>query len=414
MADILLHSLLFPPDATANSYIMADLGLELQKHGHRVTVFTTTPHYSILQENLAKQPFVDGEKSWYKKSNYHGIECYHIVVPSEKGSMKDRLFTYIDFHRRSLMLARQKDLMADVIISQSPPLSIGIVNARLAKRLNARSVYIVQDLFPDGPIDQGRISNKVIIKVLRYIEKKVYEHNDVIVAISDGIKVHLEKRVSSRTKLLTIPNFVDTEIYRPLPKDNMLAQKYNIIGKFVVSYVGNIGNAHDLSPILHCAKELQDLNIEFIIAGNGIKKDYYENLSKEWHLEKVKFIGYQKREDTPYINAFSDVCLVLLAPHVKSYSFPSKIYTLMGMAKPIIVMCSSECSAAEFVIKSKSGWAIESGSYQEFTKLIRNLYYDRNLLDKYGSNSLRIIENAYSKQKVGMQYNGLVNELCNA
>jgi len=412
MADIILHTLLFPPDATANSYIISDIALELRKYGHNLTVITSTPHYSVLQENFEKQPLIEGEKRWYKKSDFHGIECYHIVVPAEKGNMLQRLMTYIKFHLRALMLARKKDIKADVVITQSPPLSVGIINAMIAKKKKAKGVYIVQDLFPDGPITQGKIKSRLVIKFLRSIEKRVYRRNDAIIAISEGIKGHLQSRVPAGKILRMIPNFADTAIYHPLPKDNPLAEKFDVKGKFVVSYVGNIGNAHDLSPILYCAKKLKDLDIEFVIAGNGIKEEYYRNVAKEDNLTNVKFIGYQKREDTPYINAFSDICLVLLAPHVKGFSFPSKIYTLMAMAKPIIVVCSPESNAAQFITGSKAGWAVESGHCDEFTALIKELYFNRELLSQVGSNSLRVVEEGFTKECVGKQYNELIRELC--
>lgn len=412
MADILLHTLLFPPDGNSNAYIISDIALELQKYGHKVTVITSTPHYSVLQDNFEKQPLIDGEKSWYKKSDFQGIECYHIVVPSEKGSMVQRLMTYIKFHLHALILARRKDIIADVVITQSPPLSIGIINGIIARKKNAKGVYIVQDLFPDGPITQGKIRNPLIIKFLRTIEKSVYKQNAAIVAISESIKVHLQSRVPTDKVLTSIPNFADTDIYHPMPKENSFADKYDVKGKFVISYVGNIGNAHDLSPILYCAKQLKDLDIEFIIAGNGIREEYYKNKANEDKLNNVKFIGYQKREDTPYINALSDICLVLLAPHVKSFSFPSKIYTLMAMAKPIIVVCSAESNATKFITDTMSGWAVESGHCEEFTTLVKELYHDRDLLSRFGNNSLKVVEAGYTKEYVGKQYDELIRELC--
>lgn len=410
MADILLHTLVFPPDGNSNAYIFADIAMELLRHGHKVTIITTTPHYSTIKENLEKQPLLKGDKKWFRKSMFNGMECFHIVVPSEKGNMKQRLITYIKFHFYALILSKDKNIKADVVITQSPPLSIGIANALIGSRKKAKSVYVVQDLFPDGPISQGKIKNRLIIKILRTIEKFVYKKNDVVVAISEGIKKHLDQRVPKETKLCLIPNFVDTDIYHPMPKENPLAEKFNVKDKFIVSYVGNIGNAHDLSPILYCAKELKDLNIEFVIAGNGIKKDYYEKMAKEDNLDNIKFIGYQKREDTPLINAFSDMCLVMLASHIKSYSFPSKIYTLMAMAKPIILVSSNECDAAQFIKETKSGWAVESEQYGDFTSLVRELYFNRAILDQFGNNSLKNVID-YTKVSVGRQYHELISEL---
>lgn len=410
MANVLLHTLLFPPDGNSNAYIFADIALELQKYGHKVTVITTTPHYSVLAENFLDQPLSAVEKTWYKTSDFHGIKCFHIVVPSEKGSIKQRLLTFLKFHFYSIRLANRKDINADVVITQSPPLSIGIVNGRIARIKKAKAVYVVQDLFPDGPIDQGKIRSKFLIRLLRAMEQNVYRHNDAIIAISRGIKLHLEKRVPADKLLKIIPNFVNTQIYHPLPPNNPLAVRYNVQGKFVVSYVGNIGNAHDLTPLLFSAKRLKDLNINFIIAGNGIRRAYYENMAKVENLENVHFIGYQKREDTPFINAFSDVCLVMLAPHVKDYSFPSKIYTLMSMAKPIIVISSPASDAAKFVEETKSGWFIQTGQNDEFTQLLRDLYFDRSQLNIFGKNALAAVQD-YTIETIGKQYDQLIGDL---
>lgn len=412
MANILLHTLVFPPDGNSNAFIFGDIALELQKHGHKVTVISTTPHYSILQDALDKQPFTNGEKDWYKKSNFHGIECYHIVVPDEKGSMIQRLKTYIRFHRCALKLSKIIGSKVDAVIAQSPPLSIGIISSLMAKTKKAKSVYIVQDLFPDGSIAQGKIKNKLIIKILRAVEKSVYKRNDVIVAISKGIKGHLKQRIPKNTLLRLIPNFVDTDIYYPMSKVNSLSLELKTNKKFVISYVGNIGNAQDLSPVLYCAKQLKSLDILFIIAGSGIKKDYYESQAKREKLNNIKFIGYQKREVTPLINALSDVSLVMLAPHIKDYSFPSKIYTLMGMAKPIVLMCSSGCSATEFVSRTKSGWVVKNGHNEKFTALIQKLYSNPEILNEAGSNSLKTVEKRYTKEFVGKEYNELIKELC--
>lgn len=412
MANILLHTLLFAPDGNSNAYIFSDIALELQKRGHKVTVITTTPHYSVLQENINRQPFRNGEKAWYKRSEYNGIPCYHIEVPSEKGGLKNRLTAYIKFHWHAFRLAKYGNIIADVVIAQSPPLSIGLVSAMMAKKKKSKAVYVIQDLFPDGLITQGKIKNKFIIKALRILEKTVYKRSDVVIAISDGIKEHLRGRIPAGKILKVIPNFVDTDIYHPLPRENEIAERFNVKDKFVVSYVGNIGNAQDLSPILFCAKELKDLNIEFIIAGSGIRREYFENEAVEQQLDNVKFVGYQKREDTPYINALSDVCLVLLAPHIKSFSFPSKIYTLMAMAKPIIAVCSSESNVAQFINETKSGWAVESGHNEEFTMLVKELYHNRELLEQYSSNSLKAVEDGYTKEAVGMQYDKLIKEIC--
>lgn len=411
MAKILMHSLLFAPDATANSYIFSDIASQLQRNGHEISVITTTPHYGVLQENLDKQPLLQGKRKWYKVSDFHGIKCFHVVVPTEKGGMIQRLKTFIKFHYCALKLPKVENILADIVLTESPPLTIGIINGWIAKKLHAKGIYVVQDLFPDGPIVQGKIHNPVIISILRYLEKKVYRLNDCTVAISDGIKNNLENRVPANKMLVRIPNFVDTDIYHPSEKDTAFLSQYNLKDKFVVSYVGNIGNAHDLSPIFECAERMRNEPIEFLIAGNGIKESYYRSIAEEKSLGNVHFLGYVQREETVKINSISDIGLVMLAEHVKGTSFPSKIYTIMGSGKPVLICCSQECDAMEYVEHNRIGWGITCGDVEAFFVLIKRLMNAPSEIEERGKNALSLVRQENTKEAVGKAYNRLIKQL---
>ena len=411
MAKVIIHSLLFSPDATANSYIISDLALELQRYGHEVNVITTTPHYGVLKENLDSQPLINGKKSWYKLSDFHGIKCCHVVVPREKGNMIQRVKTYLRFHYFALKIPRIEKMKADVVITESPPLSIGIINGILSKRLDAKSIYIVQDLFPDGPIVQGKIKNPIVISILRFLEKCVYKNNDCVVSISEGIRKIINDRVPADTKQAIIQNFVDTNIYQPTQPNEEYIEQYNLRGKFVISYVGNIGNAHDLSPIIACADQLKNANIVFLIAGNGIKLEYYKEIVKQKKLDNVIFLGYVKREETVKINSVSDLCLVMLADHIRGTSFPSKIYTIMGMGKPVLIVCSDQCDAGQYVIDNCFGWWVKSGDNSMFCETISNLMENRERLASFGENAYQVVMMNNTKEIVGKLYNKLIEEL---
>lgn len=411
MAKVLMHSLLFSPDATANSYIFSDIASQLQINNHEVSVITTTPHYGVLKENLEKQPLMPGKKKWYKASDFHGIKCFHIVVPSEKGGMMQRLTTFLKFHYFALKLLKVEHINADVVLTQSPPLTIGIVNGLIARKLKAKGIYVVQDLFPDGPIVQGKIKNPLLIFVLRKLERSVYKLNDCVVAISEGIRNNLLNRVPQKTELAIIPNFVDTDIYRPMKKNEVEVAGCNFGNKFVVSYVGNIGNAHDLTPIFECAKAMENENTEFIIAGNGIKEEYYRGLAKKMNLSNVHFLGYVQRDETVKINAMSDVCLVMLAEHVKGTSFPSKTYTIMGSGKPVLICCSKGCDAMEYVNKNEIGWSVPCGDIDGFIRLMREIRNEPEEIKSRGEKAYKLVMKENTKEAVGSAYSALINRL---
>ena len=104
MAKILFHTLVFPPDAITNAYILSDLARELHHtYGHEIRVLTTTPHYNLVDGDLGRQPLLPERGRWLLRSDFAGMICLHIRVPSVKGGVGMRLITAFRFHFLGLL-----------------------------------------------------------------------------------------------------------------------------------------------------------------------------------------------------------------------------------------------------------------------------------------------------------------------
>ncbi|MBQ7523748.1 MAG: glycosyltransferase, partial [Oscillospiraceae bacterium] len=178
--NILLYSLIFPPDVCSNAYVFADLADELQRRGHTVTVITTTPHYGGSDEELQ-----DGKASWYKVGNYHGIRSYHICVAPQKGGAFRRMQTYWRFHHRAFALLKNESITADAVLAQTPPpILVASTCRRLAKKLHAKPILVLQDLLMDDYYADGKLP-QWLFRIISRIEKDRYEKMDAIVTLSE-------------------------------------------------------------------------------------------------------------------------------------------------------------------------------------------------------------------------------------
>lgn len=412
MAKILIHTLVYPPDAITNAYILSDLARELKtKYGHELRVLTTTPHYNLVDADLNRQPLVPARGNWLLKSELDGIDSLHIRVPSVKGGVGTRLKTAFRFHTLGLLAMLLDRWKCDVVISQSPPLSIGLVGSWIARICGAKSVYIVQDIFPDGLIRQGRIKNRLLIALLRGLEKWVYRSNHAVCGISEGFARTLRPRVPNHRLLEVIPNFVNTGLYRVLPRINDYARERGLDKRFVVSYVGNIGNAQDFDGVFEAARTCAGLPISFLMVGDGIKKNRLEAEARRDGLANLEFWGYQPRESTPWINASSDLTLILLAPHVGSHGFPSKVFTLMASGKPIVLVGDPESDIAQLVCQSGAGWVVPCGDNKGFAELIQRLYNTRETLPQTGQLGWQAVQERFTVESVARQYHNLILRL---
>ena len=65
-------------------------------------------------------------------------------------------------------------------------------------------------------------------------------------------------------------DWVDTDLIQPLSRNNNFAQLYDLKGRFVVLYAGNIGLSQGLENVLTAAELLAgEPDIHFLFVGDG-------------------------------------------------------------------------------------------------------------------------------------------------
>ena len=144
---ILIHTLIFSPDGVSTAYLYNDIALRFQKEGYEVVVLSTTPHFNVVKEQLGKQPLKWKIPGIYKESNFHGIRVLHVPQKKFKSTVL-RILGFVYWHIISFILGLCIRKV-DVIVSPSPPLSIGMVNLILSWLKGCKVIYNVQEIYPD-------------------------------------------------------------------------------------------------------------------------------------------------------------------------------------------------------------------------------------------------------------------------
>jgi len=410
---ILIHSIVFSPDGVSTAYLYNDIALAFQSCGYAVTVLTTTPHYNLLEASLKEQPLKREILGLFYSSSFHGIRVLHI--PQKK--FKSTIFRIIGFgywHFLSLILGiREKGV--SVILSPSPPLSIGLINLIIGKLKKAKVIYNVQEIYPDLLIEQGGLQSKVVIKGLRWIESLVYNRSDAVTTIDDMFYNTIVNRFENPNRLHIIPNFVNTDLYHPIP-DNELILNEQLFAKsncLKVMYAGNIGYAQDWEPFLKVASLMKDENIEFYIIGEGIMKEYVIQQVKNNNLSKVHILPYQPRESMPHLLAFSDLQFIFMAEKTDIYGFPSKVYTIMACGKPLIVCSRKNSPIVNFLEKYKCAKLITSSDFAQKVNQIAAFLKgcSKEDLVRMGDAGFHAIRLNYCKAVVTQKYIDLIDNL---
>ncbi len=414
MANVLILSLVFPPDSVSTAQIMGELGTDLESRGHKVTVLTTSPHYNRDSEAESRQPIRNYWGPVLRKSDYCGIPVYHTFMPKKGKNVLLRLLAWGGFHQISIVAGMATVPRPDVILAPSPPLTIGICAWLLGKFHRAPFIYNVQEVYPDIAVRLGALRNTWLIGQFQRLESFVYRKAKIITVIAPRMRQRLLEKGVPPDRLEVVPNFVDINDLVPLPKDNGFSRRYGIQDKFVISYAGNMGPAQGLESFIEAAVLLRgELGIHFMMTGDGILKESLRERVTQLGLTNFTFLPYQPYSLMPQIYAASDVCLVPQATETGRDAVPSKVYRIMACARPVLAATDPESDLAHLIKDAGCGATILPGSASDLADVICDAYQDQARWKEMGQAGRFHVVGHYSRHAVTGRYHDLIQAVIN-
>ncbi len=408
MKRVLIHTLIFSPDGVSTAYLYNDIALRLLQRGYDVVVLTTTPHFNIVPEQVEKQPM--RWKVWgiCKVSEFHGMTVLHVPQKKFKSTLL-RIIGFCYWHIVSFFIGLSIRHV-DLILSPSPPLTIGWLNLGLAKLKGCKVVYNVQEIYPDIL----KLKGGFVLKFLQWMEKKVYNGSDAVTTIDKVFYDTIVPRFKEQSKLRIIPNFVDTELYNVVDWERRLDPAlFPMNSSIKLLYAGNIGHAQSWEPLIALADITRGLDVEYIVIGEGAKRGFVEEEIKKRNLVKIRLLPYQPRELMPAILSYSDASFIFMAPEMDGDGFPSKVYTIMACERPMLILSGKNTPIINFLKDKDCAKLITERDFDkkvdEMVEWLKSV--TKEDLVKMGKNGLKAIEEHYTKEKVTDMYVDLIDSL---
>lgn len=405
---VLIHSLIFSPDGVSTAYLYNDIALKLQERGYEVVVLTTTPHFNIVPEQMEEQPMQWKVWGFCKVSNYNGMKVLHVPQKKFKSTVL-RLIGFVYWHIVSFFIGLSIKHV-DLILSPSPPLTIGWLNLGLAKLKRCKVVYNVQEIYPDILKLKGGFT----LNFLSRMEHKVYNGSDAVTTIDKVFYDTIVPRFKDQSKLHIIPNFVDTELYHEVQWEGKLDEKlFPKNDSIKLLYAGNIGHMQSWEPLVLLAERTKDLNVEYFVIGEGAQRGYVETEIKNRQLEKLHLLPYQPRELMPAILSYSDASFIFMAPEKDGDGFPSKVYTIMACERPLLVLSGESTPIVNFLRDKNCAKLVTEQDIEKKIGIMEDWLRSitKEELKRMGKNGLQAIEESYTKEKVTSLYVDLVDSL---
>lgn len=406
---ILIHSLIFSPDGVSTADLYNDIALKFQENGYEVLVLTTTPHYNVVESQLAAQPLKWKVWGICKESCFHGIRVLHVPQKKFRNTFL-RVLGFVYWHIISFLIGlSQRNI--DVILSPSPPLTIGVINIWLAKIKGCKTIYNVQEIYPDIL----KRKDGLVIEQLRRMERYVYNNSTAVTTIDQVFYNVIAGRFKDKSKLCIIPNFVDTELYNSQGGnvECLNPHFFPTTDSLKLLYAGNIGYAQDWEPLICLAEKTKGFSIEYFIIGEGVMKPVLEEKVRELELDNVHILPYQPRSLMPSILAYSDIQFIFMNPEMEMQGFPSKVYTIMACGRPLLVCSGKDTPIINFLQEHGCAKLITEKSLEkkvgEMVDWLNSV--SRSELALLGRNGVEVIKRLYSKDVVTQKYVDLVEAL---
>jgi glycosyltransferase involved in cell wall biosynthesis len=254
-----------------------------------------------------------------------------------------------------------------------------------------------------------------VYRSLARIAGFLYRASDHVVVVTPAFKEYLVQHWQvAPEKISVIENGVEAELFSPRT-ESALRFELGAERKFVVSYIGTMGNAHGLETLVEVAAQLQNSapNILFLLVGEGAEKEHLVSLVRARGLTNLRFVDQQSREKIPAHICASDACLVLLKKNeIFKTVIPSKMLEFMACARPVIL--GVEGQARKILNDAQAGICIEPGNPSALAKAVLRLAGDEQLGQTLGRNGRRHVLQHFSRRQTAMAYlevlGGLVGE----
>ncbi|MDP7195152.1 MAG: glycosyltransferase family 4 protein [SAR202 cluster bacterium] len=186
------------------------------------------------------------------------------------------------------------------------------------------------------------IVEKYMSNFVRKMEKESYPKLDLVIANTPFMKTWAEEMGAKN--VIVIPQGVDTNIMKNLPKDKELQKKYNINDNDkVVMYLGSILSHSGLDVIFNDMEKILKEIPEFrlLVVGDGPDLERLKQQSKQLGIyEKIIFTGFVPYKEVPRFCSLADLCINPFRMDGK-YAFndkltPVKFFDFLSCGKPVL------------------------------------------------------------------------------
>lgn len=403
----------YKPDLAPTATLAASLAEHRARLGDRVTIIAGKGGYTGKDK-----PATSGSSSQAAADPRHANPSVRRVwTPGlGKASHLKRLIDYFAFYVfaffKLLTMPRQ-----DVIIALTTPPLIGWA-ATFHKLIHPRTKLILwnMDCYPDLAERSGVMKPFGFwASRCRARNRALFRKLDHLVCL-DSAMAHLlcsqYAQANPRLPVSIVPNWEEAAFFPPDRRANgqTTIDKFNLQGRFVVLYMGNMGYGHHFDTVLEAAEQLKSEPISFLFSGGGKRAPDVQREIERRALTNVHMQGYvEDKQATLDIMAAADLALVTLRNEILGVMSPSKIHANLAQRLPLLYIGPATSNVDEAILQHGVGQSIRIGDVAGVVAFIRSLLSDRQQHDQLRQRARTAFDSAYCDAATLPRFDAVIN-----
>jgi colanic acid biosynthesis glycosyl transferase WcaI len=346
------------PDEPATAQLLTDLAEALAARGHSVSV-------------IASHPGGDTPSAEQRR----GVAIVRVrVTRLNRCGLLGKLADFTTFYVGCLIGLIVQVRPGDIVVALTDPPLLG-AGVWLAARLRrSKVIHWAQDIYPEVAV---ALTGNRWLGVFAPLRDLAWRRAEACVTLGSDMKRVLSRAGVEPRRLTVIPNWAPAGLdVQPAGTADALRKKWELVGKFVVLYSGNLGRVHDLAPLLDVAERLRaQPHIVFVFVGRGAQLATLQARTDERKLKNIRFQSPQPRDQLATALSLGDLHLLTLLPGCESFVFPSKLYGIAAVGRPILFVGPPDCEIATLIKARRIGRTFSRGETVAMADTITGLSF---------------------------------------
>ena len=402
--NILILTQFYPPESGAPQNRLSDLARRLSDMGHTVTVLTAMPNYPT------GKVFPEWRGKLFSCESAEGVRILRTwIYPATGRRFLPRIFNYFSFVFSSIIMGFWRTGPLDYVITESPPLFLGISGWLFSRLRRARLIMNISDLWPESAVALGVVTNPILIGASTQLEMFLYRSSRFITGQTAGIVSNISNRIPGKPVIL-MTNGVDIQRFPPRKsiKSSELEAEFKLEGIFVAGYAGLLGLAQGLETVIEAGRLLRDHpGVVIALFGSGPEKDRLSELSKD--LPNIRIFPPQPSRRVPEILSLFDVALIPLKKNdLFRGALPSKMFEAMASELPLVL--SVEGEAEDLIRHADAGICVRPEDPRAMADAIILLLNDQKARVRMGTNGRTHVFKHYNREHIARNFANLLEE----